>query len=56
LTGPQGEERAEAWLRELLLFYRCHPWILEVPIGGLPAGPRRLLWFDRGRAALGERG
>jgi hypothetical protein len=36
LTRPQGEERAEAWPRELLLFYRCHPWIPEVPIGGLP--------------------
>lgn len=45
-------ERAEAWSRELLLFYRRRPWILEVPISGLPAGPRQLLWFDRGLAAL----
>ena len=45
-------ERAEAWSRELLVFYRTHPWILEVPISGLPAGPRQLLWFDRGLAAL----
>ena len=45
-------ERAEAWSRELLAFYQRHPWILEVPISGLPAGPRQLLWFDRGLAAL----
>jgi AcrR family transcriptional regulator len=45
-------ERAEAWSRELLAFYRTHAWILEVPISGLPAGPRQLLWFDRGLAAL----
>jgi AcrR family transcriptional regulator len=43
---------AEAWSRELLVFYRQHPWILEVPISALPAGPRQLLWFDRGLAAL----
>ena len=45
-------ERAAAWSRELLAFYRRRPWILEVPISGLPAGPRQLLWFDRGLAAL----
>jgi AcrR family transcriptional regulator len=49
-------ERAEAWSRELLAFYRQHPWILEVPISGLPAGPRQLLWFDRGLAALEDTG
>ena len=40
-------ERAEAWSRELLVF-TGHTRILEVPISGLPAGPRQLLWFDRG--------
>jgi AcrR family transcriptional regulator len=45
-------EGAEAWSRELLLFYRRRPRILEVPISGLPAGGRQLLWFDRGLAAL----
>jgi AcrR family transcriptional regulator len=53
VDGSAGwRERAEAWSRELLVFYRTHPWILEVPISGLPAGPRQLLWFDRG---LGRR-
>jgi AcrR family transcriptional regulator len=53
-TNPSAawRERAEAWSRALLAFYRQHPWILKVPISGLPAGPRQLLWFDRGLAAL----
>lgn len=46
--------RAERWARALLDFYRRHPWTLDVPISGLPAGPNQLLWFDRGLAALEE--
>ena len=53
-TDPSAgwRERAETWSRELLAFYQQHPWILEVPISALPAGPRQLHWFDRGLAAL----
>jgi AcrR family transcriptional regulator len=53
-TNPSAgwRKRAEAWCWALVAFYRQHPWILEVPISGLPAGPQQLLWFDRGLAAL----
>ena len=44
--------RAEGWARALVGFYRTHPWTLDLPISGLPAGPNQLLWFDRGLAAL----
>jgi AcrR family transcriptional regulator len=46
------KDRARAWCQELTVFYRQHPWTLDVPISGLPAGPNQLLWFDRGLAAL----
>src|SRR5918993_882053 len=44
--------RAEGGARALVGFYRTHPWTLDLPISGLPAGPNQLLWFDRGLAAL----
>ena len=34
------------------MFYRRHPWILGYRFTALPAGPKQLLWFDRGLAAL----
>lgn len=53
---PEGSWRSQAatWCQELTRFYRRHPWTLDVPISGLPAGPNQLVWFDRGLAALGE--
>lgn len=51
---PEGpwRDQVRAWCRELTLFYRAHPWALDVAISGLPAGPNQLLWFDRGLGAL----
>ena len=51
-SGP-WREQARAWCRQLTVFYRRHPWTLDVAISGLPAGPNQLAWFDRGLAALG---
>ena len=53
---PTGswKDQARAWCQELTLFYRRHPWTLDVAISGLPAGPNQLAWFDRGLAAMGE--
>jgi len=51
--GPWSDQ-VRAWCQELTLFYRKHPWTLDVPISGLPAGPNQLAWFDRGLAAVGE--
>jgi len=51
---PDGDwrEQCAVWARALRDAYRRHPWALELPISGLPAGPNQLAWFDRGLAAL----
>jgi AcrR family transcriptional regulator len=45
-------EQCAVWARGLRDAYRRHPWALELPISGLPAGPNQLAWFERGLAAL----
>ena len=51
---PAGswKDQVRQWSQELTLFYRAHPWVLDVAISGLPAGPNQLAWFDRGLGAL----
>jgi AcrR family transcriptional regulator len=51
---PDGDWRMQCavWARALRDSYRLHPWALELPISGLPAGPNQLVWFDRGLRAL----
>jgi AcrR family transcriptional regulator len=51
---PSGEwrEQCTVWARALRDSYRAHPWALELPVSGLPAGPNQLAWFDRGLGAL----
>jgi AcrR family transcriptional regulator len=45
-------EQCTGWARALRADYARHPWMLELPISALPAGPNQLAWFDRGLAAL----
>ncbi|HEY6745318.1 MAG TPA: TetR/AcrR family transcriptional regulator [Mycobacteriales bacterium] len=45
-------EQLEGWARALRVRYQQHPWMLDVPISGLPAGPNQLVWFERGLRAL----
>lgn len=51
---PDGDWRAQstAWAQALRAGYSRHPWMLELPISALPAGPNQLVWFDRGLTAL----
>jgi AcrR family transcriptional regulator len=51
---PAGDwrEQCAVWARALRDAYRRHPWALELPISGLPAGPNQLTWFERGLRAL----
>ena len=50
---PDGDwrEQCAIWARALRDACR-HPWALELPISGLPAGPNQLGWFDRGLGGL----
>jgi AcrR family transcriptional regulator len=54
---PSGEwrEQCTVWARALRDSYRAHPWALELPVSGLPAGPNQLTWFDPGRRGARRR-
>ncbi|HEY7100254.1 MAG TPA: TetR/AcrR family transcriptional regulator [Mycobacteriales bacterium] len=43
-----------AWAQQLQVRYRAHPWMTDVPISGLPAGPNQMLWFEYGLRALAD--
>ncbi len=45
-------ERLEALYREQLQNYLAHPWVLDIPISGVPATPNSAAWMDAGLSAL----
>ncbi|MHC2997773.1 TetR/AcrR family transcriptional regulator [Microbacterium sp. HJ5] len=47
-------ERLEALYREQLQHYLRHPWVLDIPISGVPATPNSAAWMDAGLSALAE--
>lgn len=51
-TGRDWRDQCAGWARALRTDYAGHPWMLELPISALPAGPNQLAWFDRGLTAL----
>lgn len=41
------------WAQGLFAMYRRHPWLLQVPMDGMPpTGPNGLLWLDAGLRCL----
>lgn len=44
--------RLEALYREQLQNYLAHPWVLDIPISGVPATPNSAAWMDAGLSAL----
>jgi AcrR family transcriptional regulator len=49
-------ERLEALYREQLQHYLQHPWVLDIPISGVPATPNSAAWMDAGLSALADTG
>lgn len=56
---PESVRRARTWRTRLQRLceaerevYRRHPWLLDIPITGLPATPNNLAWVDAGLQAL----
>jgi len=45
-------EGLAAYHRETLAVYGAHPWLLDVPITGVPSTPVNLTWFDAGLGTL----
>lgn len=43
-----------AYSRENLAVYAAHPWLLDIPIRGIPNTPNNLAWLDAGLTALSE--
>lgn len=55
-TAGGWRQRLEALYREQLQHYLAHPWVLDIPISGVPATPNSAAWMDAGLAALAETG
>lgn len=53
LPWREGLRRLAA---ELFAAYSEHPWLIDVPIDGIPVTPNQLSWLDQGLACLGETG
>ncbi|MFD4961061.1 TetR/AcrR family transcriptional regulator [Microbacterium sp. NPDC058389] len=47
-------EQLEVLFREQLQHYLRHPWVLDIPISGVPATPNSAAWMDAGLSALAE--
>jgi len=41
-----------ALVHDMLAAYRAHPWLVDVPILGIPNTPNNLAWIDSGLAVL----
>ncbi|HKP08000.1 MAG TPA: TetR/AcrR family transcriptional regulator [Microbacterium sp.] len=53
-TAGGWRERLEALYREQLQHYLAHPWVLDIPISGVPATPNSAAWMDAGLSALAD--
>jgi AcrR family transcriptional regulator len=42
------------WFRSILVVYREHPWLLDIPITGMPNTPNNLAWLEAGLTVLLE--
>jgi AcrR family transcriptional regulator len=51
-AGSGWRAGVEGWARALRAGYGRHPWMVDLPISGLPAGPNQLVWFERGLGVL----
>jgi AcrR family transcriptional regulator len=55
-TPASWRDGLEAWTRALFAAYRRHPWLLQIPMSGPPAGPSQLAWMEAGVQNLAEAG
>ena len=53
--APSGwRERLSAWHAHALATYAAHPWLLDIPINGIPMTPNNLAWMDHALDALAD--
>lgn len=48
LSGPAEEwgSGLRSWATAIHSRYETHPWLLDVPVQGMPTGPHRLRWME----------
>ena len=48
LSGPaeDWESGLRCWAMAIHIRYDAHPWLLDVPVQGMPTGPHRLRWME----------
>ncbi|SED75157.1 TetR/AcrR family transcriptional regulator [Ruania alba] len=52
--APTWREGLLRWHHESLAVYRAHPWMLDLPITGIPSTPANLAWVDTALSILVE--
>jgi AcrR family transcriptional regulator len=55
-AGTSWRRDLETWARAMQASYQRHPWVVHIPILGLPLGPNTVGYLDRGLAALSTTG
>ena len=60
---PPAAEPGEGWRHALSRWawamrsgFQRHPWVVRIPISGLPILPNEVAWFERGLASLRDSG
>ncbi|MGB4777034.1 TetR/AcrR family transcriptional regulator, partial [Microbacterium sp.] len=53
-SAADWREALECYYREQVQSYLDHPWVLDVPITGMPATPNSSAWVDAGLHALAD--
>ncbi len=51
-AGEDWKEGLRRWSGSLAVRYSRHPWLLDIPIDGIPIMPNNLLWLDWGLRIL----
>ncbi|GGF01916.1 TetR/AcrR family transcriptional regulator [Mycetocola zhadangensis] len=52
---PEGwRKRLSTWHASSLACYAAHPWMLDIPINGIPMTPNNLAWMDSALDALAD--
>ncbi len=52
--APDWRSGLAAWSRSVLQVFREHPWLLDIPITGMPNTPNNLAWLEAGLEALAQ--
>lgn len=54
-TAPVGwREAMSAWHAHAIATYAAHPWLLDIPITGIPMTPNNLSWMDAALESLAD--